>query len=79
MIEIMGEIKDNWKFNGKLTINLYKSKTKDQNEKGAKIWGWHWSLVGAKLHKIRSLWSIRSVRKKLKARGPNWNLAKSLN
>jgi hypothetical protein len=42
MIEIMGEIKDNWKFNGKLTINLYKSKTKDQNEKGAKIWGWHW-------------------------------------
>jgi hypothetical protein len=37
MIEIMGEIKDKWKFNCKLTINLYKSKTKDQNKKGAKI------------------------------------------
>jgi hypothetical protein len=30
-------------------VKLHKSKTKDQNEKGAEIQGWNWSSSGAKL------------------------------
>jgi hypothetical protein len=33
LIEIRGEIEDNWKFNGQLKVNLHKSKINDQNEK----------------------------------------------
>jgi hypothetical protein len=42
-------------------VKLKKFMTKDQNKKGAEIQGWHWSLLGVKLHKIKSLWSIRGV------------------
>ena len=37
--EIKGEIKENWKFNDQLNVNLHKFKTKDQNEKDAEILG----------------------------------------
>jgi hypothetical protein len=40
LIEIMGEIEENWKFNIQLRVKLHKSKTNDQNEKGVGIWGW---------------------------------------
>jgi hypothetical protein len=33
-----GGIEEKLNFNGQLRINLYKSKTKDQNKKGTKIW-----------------------------------------
>jgi hypothetical protein len=33
LIEIRGEIEDNWKFNGQLKVNLHKSKINDQNGK----------------------------------------------
>ena len=39
LIEIMGEIEENLKFNGQLRVKLHKSKTNDQNEKSAGIWG----------------------------------------
>jgi hypothetical protein len=39
LIEIRGEIEEIRKFNGKLRVNLHKSKTKDQNEKGVEIQG----------------------------------------
>jgi len=58
LIEIRGEIEEIRKFNGKLRVNLHKSKTKDQNEKGVEI---NWSLAGAKLYKIKSLGSIRGA------------------
>jgi len=37
LIEIRGEIEDNWKFNGQLKVNLHKFKTNDQNENDAEI------------------------------------------
>jgi hypothetical protein len=37
LIEIRGEIEEIRKFNGKLRVNLYKSKTKNQNEKALKF------------------------------------------
>jgi hypothetical protein len=57
----MGEIEENWKFNGQLRVKLHKSKTNDQNEKSAGIWGWDWSLSRVKLNKIESLKPIKSV------------------
>jgi hypothetical protein len=36
LIEIMGKIEKNWKFNGQLRINLHKFKIKDQSEKALK-------------------------------------------
>ena len=62
--ENKGEIEENWKFNGQLRVNLYKSKTKDQNKKDAEIQDWYWSLARVKLHKIKSLRSIRDVIKR---------------
>jgi hypothetical protein len=59
--EIRGEIEENWKVNGQLRVNLHKSKTNDQNKRVVGIWGWHWSLVGTKSHKIESLWSIKGA------------------
>jgi len=35
--------------------------TNDQNKKGVEIQGWNWSLLRAKLHKIKSLKSIKGV------------------
>jgi hypothetical protein len=55
LIEIKGEIEENWMFNGQLRVKLHKSKTKEQNEKGTEIRGWNWSLLGAKLNKIESM------------------------
>jgi hypothetical protein len=37
--EIRGKTEENKKFNGKLRVNLLKSKTIDQNEKGVEIQG----------------------------------------
>jgi hypothetical protein len=55
LAEIRSEIEEIWKFNGQLRAKLKKSKTNDQNKKGVEIWGWNWSLSGAKLHKTESL------------------------
>jgi hypothetical protein len=44
-----------------LRVKLHKSETNDQNEKGAELRGWCWSLIGEKLHKIWSLKPIRGV------------------
>jgi hypothetical protein len=59
-----GEIEDNWKFNGQIRVNLYKSKTKDHNDK--KFWnsGLVLKLGRGKLHEIKSLRSIRDVIKR---------------
>jgi len=59
--EFRGEIEKNLKFNGQLGAKLMKSKTMDQNEKGIKIWGWTWSLLGAEMHKIKNLKPIMDV------------------
>jgi hypothetical protein len=64
LVEDRDEIENNWKFNSQMRINLYKSKTKDHNEKGVEIQGWYWSLAGGKLHKIKSSRSIRDVIKR---------------
>jgi hypothetical protein len=61
LIKIISEIEENWKFNGQLKVKLKKSMNNDKNKKGVEIQGWHWSSSGAKLHKIRSLGSIRGV------------------
>jgi hypothetical protein len=45
-------------------VNLHKSKTMHHNEKGSEIQGWHWSLAGIKLYKIKSSRSIRDVIKR---------------
>jgi hypothetical protein len=39
LIEIIGEIEENWKLNGQLGAKLKKYKTKDKNRKGTEIWG----------------------------------------
>ena len=59
-VEDNGEIKEM----KSLMVNLHKSKTKDHNEKDIEIQGSYWSLTGAKLHKIKSLKSIRNVIKR---------------
>jgi hypothetical protein len=62
LIEIKCEIEENWKFNGQLRVNLYKSKTNDQNKKkSTKIQGWCWSSTEVKLHKIKSSMPIRDA------------------
>jgi hypothetical protein len=43
---------------------LHKSKTNNQNKKGAEMRGRCLSLIGAKLHKIKSLKSIKGVIKR---------------
>ena len=47
-------------------VNLHKSKTKDQNRKGAEIQGWYWSSARVKSHKIKSAMSIRNAIKRNK-------------
>jgi hypothetical protein len=37
LLEIRGEIEENWKFNGQVKVELHKSKTKDKNIKDAEI------------------------------------------
>jgi hypothetical protein len=44
-----------------LMVNLHKSKTNDQNEKGVEIQGWHWSSAWVKVDKIKTLGSIRGA------------------
>jgi len=39
LIEIIGEIEENWKLNGQLGAKLKKYMTKDKNRKDVEIWG----------------------------------------
>ena len=58
----MGQVEDNWEFDGQLKVKLYKSKEKDQNKKKTcKVKVNNEFLTGIQLHKIKSLKPIRGV------------------
>ena len=38
--QIRGEIKENWKFDGQLRVQMHKLETKNQDENDTKPWGW---------------------------------------
>jgi hypothetical protein len=52
---IGGQIKENWKFDGQLRVQMNKLKTKDQDENDVKLWGWWLRLAEVKLHEIKNL------------------------
>jgi len=53
--QISSQIEENWKLHGQLTVKVHKSKTKNEDENDAKLWGWWLSLTRVKLHEIKSL------------------------
>jgi len=53
--QLSGQIEENWKLHDQLTVQVHKSKTKNQDENDAKLWGWWLSLTWVKLLEIKSL------------------------
>ena len=54
IVKIIGQIEENWKINGQLMVNLYKSETKDRIGEYTELQGSQLSLAGVKLHEFES-------------------------
>jgi hypothetical protein len=54
IVKIIGQIEENWKINGHLRVNLYKSETKDRIGEDTELRGSQLSLTEVKLHEFES-------------------------